>query len=276
MVQQSITTLLTKMNGLLLTRSAPESNLPPPCRGRKRPCGHRYFFQQPSSNASLRFLASRELLKPPLDILTPSILLYRGRCRQCPAKFIPAELLDNTVPISSVVLEEDFCLREDTYLTFPLEVNNLITREAIGHFPVNIENVIKHMDHVYYCCSQFVDFSELKSISNNNAVLMTIFETYILYCYNLDVCGCCSESFNFCHNCWTCVSGSKKPKFGISNKMPQLYCHYYPAFLEDLISAEKVVIARAHPVVTILKLKLNNNINLGTYRGVCRHFVLLP
>ena len=76
------------------------------------------------------------------------------------------------------------------------------------------------MDHV--CCyySRFVDPLELESIPNNNAVLMAVFETYILYCYNLDIYGCCSGSFNFCHDCWTCISGSREPEFGISNKMP--------------------------------------------------------
>ncbi len=58
--------------------------------------------------------------------------------------------------------------------------------------------------------------------------------------------------------------------------MPKLCCQYYLAPLEDLTFAEEVVTARAHPVVTILKLRPNNSFNLGTYRGVCRHSVLLP
>ncbi len=52
-------------------------------------------------------------------------------------------------------------------------------------------------------------------------------------------------------------------------------CQYYPVLLEHLTSAEEAVIARAHLVVTILKLKPNNNFNPGTYRGICRHSVLL-
>ncbi len=105
---------------------------------------------------------------------------------------------------------------------------------------------------------------------------MVVFETHILHCYDLDVCGCCSGSFNFCHDYWTCVSGGREPKFRISNKMPKLCCQYYLAPLEDLISAEEAVIARAHPVVTILKLRLNDSFNPGTCKGVCGHSVLLP
>ncbi len=105
---------------------------------------------------------------------------------------------------------------------------------------------------------------------------MAVFETYILHCYDLDVCGCCSGSFNFCHDCWTYISGGKEPKFGISNKMPKLCCQYYPASLEDLTSAEEAVIARAHLVVTILKLRPNNSFNPRTYRGVRGYSMLLP
>ena len=57
--------------------------------------------------------------------------------------------------------------------------------------------------------------------------------------------------------------------------MPQLYCQYYPSFLEDLTSIEEAVIAKAHPVVTILKLRPNNSFNPGIYRDVCGHFVFL-
>ena len=87
------------------------------------------------------------------------------------------------------------------YLTFPPEVNNSTTRKAIGRFQVNIENAVKYMDHVYCCYSRFVDFSELKNISNNNTILMAAFEIYILYCCKFDVYSCCSRSFNFCHDC---------------------------------------------------------------------------
>ena len=104
---------------------------------------------------------------------------------------------------------------------------------------------------------------------------MAAFKTYILYCYNFDVCSYCSKSFNFCYDCWSCVNRGKEPKFGISNKIPKLYCQYYPTFLENLISAKKTVIVKAYPVIIILKFKLNNSFNLRIYRSVCRYFVLL-
>ncbi len=45
--------------------------------------------------------------------------------------------------------------------------------------------------------------------------------------------------------------------------------------LEGLTSAEEAVIAQAHPVITILKLRPNNTFNPRSYRGIRGHSVLL-
>ena len=104
---------------------------------------------------------------------------------------------------------------------------------------------------------------------------MAAFETYILHCYNFHVCDCCFGSFNFCHDCWTCVSKDKEPKFSISNKMPQLCCQYYFAILKIFISTKEALITKAHLVIIILKLRPNNSFISGTYRGVRGHSLLL-
>lgn len=57
--------------------------------------------------------------------------------------------------------------------------------------------------------------------------------------------------------------------------MSKFYCQCYPGPSEGLISTDKTVIARAYPVITILKLRLNNNFNPGLYRSVCRHSMFL-
>ena len=105
---------------------------------------------------------------------------------------------------------------------------------------------------------------------------MAAFKTNILCRCDLNICVCCARILNFCHDYWTHVSKSKEPKFSVSNMMPQLCCQYYPRLLEDFTSTEKAVIARAHPVIKILKLRPNNSFNLGSYRSVCGHSVLLP
>lgn len=105
---------------------------------------------------------------------------------------------------------------------------------------------------------------------------MANFETNILYCCNFDICGYYTRTLNFYHNCWTYINRDNKPKFSIFNKIPQLYCQYYPGLLENLTFAKKAVIARTYTIITILKLKTNNSFNLGLYKDICKYFVLLP
>ncbi len=153
------------MNGLPPTHLAPKGSLPLPHRGHGRPCGPRRFFQKPLSNMPLRFLASRQLqisikevLAPPPNVFTPTTPPCRCQCRQRRSTSLYAnpiliELSDNTIPVSPIILEEDFHIREDAYLTFPPAVNDSTTRKAIGCFQVNNENAVKYIDHVYCYCS---------------------------------------------------------------------------------------------------------------------------
>lgn len=85
-------------------------------------------------------------------------------------------------------------------MRFPGELNNSKIREVIRRFQVNVENTIKHMDHVCYCYSRFVDLLELESILDNDAVLIAEFETDILYCCDFDFWECYSGSVNFCYD----------------------------------------------------------------------------
>ncbi len=78
-------------------------------------------------------MSNRNVLEPPPNIFTPTI--PPRRCRRRQRQSIPTNLiLDERSAISPVVLEEDFCLREDAYLAFSPEVNDSTIREAIGCF----------------------------------------------------------------------------------------------------------------------------------------------
>lgn len=126
-------------------------------------------------------------------------------------------------------------------MVFFLELLDTITQEAISYFQVQITHAVKYMDHFYYCYNQFVDLVKLNLIFDNKPILIAAFEINLLYCCNLDICGC-SKTFNFYYNYWNQISRGRKPNFGIFNKMPQLYYQHYPNMLEDLTSAKKAVI----------------------------------
>lgn len=58
--------------------------------------------------------------------------------------------------------------------------------------------------------------------------------------------------------------------------MPQLCYQNYFALLKDFTSVEKVVIAKKYPVITILKLRLNNSFYSRSYKGICKYSMFLP
>lgn len=55
--------------------------------------------------------------------------------------------------VNPVTLGEDFHLRKKVYIAFPLKVTDSTTRQAISCFQVNIDNVVKLIDHIYCCYS---------------------------------------------------------------------------------------------------------------------------
>lgn len=104
------------------------------------------------------------------------------------------------MPIHLVVFEKDFCFKVKMYITFFLQLSNTIIQKAISHFYVKISNIIKNMNHIFYCCSQFYDLIKLNFILNNKLILIIAFETNILYHYNFDIYSY-SKSIYIYYNC---------------------------------------------------------------------------
>lgn len=101
----------------------------------------------------------------------------------------------------------------------------------------------------------------MKIIFINNLIITTASATGIFYLDKFDSCGYQLQLYTFCKKCWKNISEMKLSKYNISNWLPQLCFQNYPLGLENLSIAEKVIIVRAYPVVTILKLRPNNRFN---------------
>ena len=132
------------------------------------------------------------------------------------------------------------------------------------------------MNYICESCSRFTHSCELKIILKDNPVVTTTSVNRIFCLDQFDYCGCLSQSYIICKKCWKRITEEKLPKYNIFNGMSQLCCQNYPPVLENLSIAEEVVIARAHPVVTILKSRPNNRFHPGSYRGIQGHAVILP
>lgn len=80
-------------------------------------------------------------------------------------------------------MEEDFRLRHEADIKFPLEVNDLIIRKAISQFQAYTDIAKKHLDHICCCCNCFLDPGQLKHIFDTHPIVMTVFNTDILHRY---------------------------------------------------------------------------------------------
>ena len=110
------------------------------------------------------------------NILTKKFILYKIVLHYLRKFSLPLadtkslKFFSNCVVISFITLDKYFGLRKKTISLFLVTVNNLTIRKAIGHFQVNIEKVVKYIDHVCYYYSQYINLLLLEIRSNNNAI----------------------------------------------------------------------------------------------------------
>ncbi len=93
---------------------------------------------------------------------------------------------------------------------------------------------------------------------------------------DLDSYGIVDKKLRFCKQCITSFQNSRCPKYSSTNKLLRASCQLYPPGLDGLSMAEEVAIARAHSVISILKLRSNRGFNPAAYYAIEGHVVLLP
>ena len=92
----------------------------------------------------------------------------------------------------------------------------------------------------------------------------------------LDECGYNNGIWTFCKSCYTDILRAKIPKFSALNSVNVITCNNYPTILKDLTPVEECVIARRHPIGSILKLRPNNRRNPASYHSLRRHMIVFP
>jgi hypothetical protein len=83
-------------------------------------------------------------------------------------------------------------------------------------------------------------------------------------------------TWSFCKLCHGDILRSKIPRFSALNSVNVVMCHDYPAVLKNLTLAEECVIARRHPVGSILKLRPGNRRSPSNYYALERHLIVFP
>ena len=119
------------------------------------------------------------------------------------------------------------------------------------------------------CCGSFVAKDDIYMIDNQDDLILQ-------QKISLDRCGHHESSWTFCRYCYTAVSSWKIPKFSATNFVNITMCQSYPSALEDLTAVEECLIAKCHPVGTILKLRPGGHSTPACYNALRGHMIVIP
>ena len=193
------------------------------------------------------------------------------------------QLTSRNVPARSTVnfnardvLINDFNRRKAAASSFPPVLTDISTREAIRRFQTHVETVVADTTNVRASCGQFIHHTFIKMLHKTDPIFRRAVSSKTLVEANLDYCRLKDDKFYFCKACYGMILQSKIPKFGSVNAVSMSTCPSYPMILKDLTSVEEAAIARAHPVISIMKLRPSGASRFISYQRIRGHAVALP
>ena len=92
----------------------------------------------------------------------------------------------------------------------------------------------------------------------------------------LDICGRHDDVWQFCSPCHSALRGGGVPKLSAKNSINVTMCQHYPSALEGLTAVEESLIAKCHPVGTILKLRPGGRSSPVAYNALRGHMIVIP
>ncbi len=182
----------------------------------------------------------------------------------------------STICAAKQVLIKDYESRKTAAGFFPPTFSNHTTRIAIGRFQSHVDNVLANTKDVCANCGLFIVSGNLHCLHHDHPTLLAAFESRILVESDLNNFGRRGYEFLFCKTCYRRILESNPPKFGSTSQINVCECQSYPAALDGLTLVEEAVIARAHPVISILKLRPAGASFSASYQTIRGHAVDLP
>jgi hypothetical protein len=169
---------------------------------------------------------------------------------------------------SRSLLESEFIRHQTAAEQFPPIIPLSVIRSRIWSFRQTLE---QHSSRdVCASCGIFDNSAKMRSITEDDTCLNKIKDA------GLDACGYHNRSWSFCSDCYTNIVGDRIPKFSAGNLINVVMCDKYPAVLKDLTFIEECVIARRHPIGSILKLRPGNRRSPSNYYALRGHMVVVP
>jgi hypothetical protein len=199
-----------------------------------------------------------------LDSVPEPLLTELPTKRRRTAKYAAAP---EAVKLAVGFLEHEFDIRQAASEAFPLEITSSHIRTSVGRYEDEISAASERS--VCCCCGRWATAGDIYKISEQNDFILPPEG-------HLDRCGYHRNSWEFCSPCHTAISRGDIPKFSALNLVNITTCQHYPSALEDLTAIEECLIAKCHPVGTILKLRPGARSSPVTYNAMRGHMIVIP
>lgn len=164
-------------------------------------------------------------------------------------------------------LSDEFDLRQEASDIFPPEITSSSIRSSTKRY----ESAMLAASARSVCCSccGFVLTSSIYKIDNGDNLIAPLRDV-------LDDCGRRGDIWDVCALCHTALNRGTIPKFSAKNAINVTLCQNYPSTLRGLTPVEECLIAKCHPIGTILKLRPGNRPSPANYKALRGHMILTP
>ncbi|KAH8587824.1 hypothetical protein B0O99DRAFT_640674, partial [Bisporella sp. PMI_857] len=194
----------------------------------------------------------------PLTLLSPKIKRQRTT---------EHDTAPEAVKLAVCLLEDEFKLREAASEAFPPKIASSHIRTSVSKY--EDEMSAASLRSVCCSCGRFVAAPDIYKIDGQADFILPPQRT-------LDRCGHHENSWDFCAACHGAVSRGNIPKFSASNLVNVTTFQDYPSVLGDLTAVEECLIAKCHPVGTILKLRPGGRPSPSNYNALRGHMIVIP
>jgi hypothetical protein len=173
-------------------------------------------------------------------------------------------------PIVPTQLIEDHQLRQEATERFPPVILDSCLRDGLGFYQDHMSAVIAATQRVCGSCGRFIEKTVFRLSVEDPLLLPFGVDATSPPC--LDSCSLDGTDYLFCRGCVTAIKQRRPPKYSALNAVNVSFCQHYPAALQGLTLTEECLIARGHPIASIVKLRPHG----ASYDRLLGHIIVLP
>jgi hypothetical protein len=180
--------------------------------------------------------------------------------------------IESTPPVTIVPtpLIEDHRRRQAATARFPSEISISCVRDCLSRYQDYMSAVTTAIERICGSCGSFIE-KRVFRLPVEDPLLLP-FHTDAASTPRLDSCSLHGTDYLFCYACFTAIRQRKPPKYSALNGVNVSFCQDYPVTLLGLTLTEECLIARGHPIASIVKLRPQG----ASYNRLKGHVIVLP